>query len=844
MLCRQVACFCGTSIAAERLAAAQLPLGRSRAESELFLQQTAEAQEAALEVSGCLDIRPALEVAVGGMRLTGKQLEGVASTLEAAFALKARASVARPGANVGAASGAGGGGGPPLYPSLAALAAPIAEEERTLLRAIRGCIQFGSVLDAASESLAAVRAERADNKSRLRAEVEGWVRQLVAKGAAEPGAGVTLLRGRFCVGVRAGRQGELPKGSMRLGASSSGATLYVEPAPAVPLNNAEALLSEREAAEEAAVLGLLSGMLGSRAAQVAALVEAVVALDMVAARAKHGAWVGGVRPSFHEAIGPDVSPLHLPGAMHPVLMQRGLPPLPQPPSIDDNRFDRDFQAAPAWEPRRVLQVDGPTPEPGGAGGLPVPLDLRVPPGRAVVAITGPNTGGKTATLKAAGLLALMAQAGLFLPCAAPAVAQHGPPRLAWFRGILAAAGSGSLVLLDEVGSGTDPLEGAALARAVLDTLAEQALLTLATTHHAELRRAADEDGRYTNVSMAFDTASLRPTYRLAWGAAGASNALDIAQALGFDRAVVDEARRVAAALAASSAAAAEGRDSHLAGVASALVAQLEELRGELAGQRAAQEERQKQMAKLQQTLREARNWEEELRASPPAIVAERDALAAAVQAALDGFAAGTQQQADVEAALSHVEAEIPEEVARYRGREASNGAPGDDDASDPELLRPGDTVHVAEYGSMGDGTVVSTKGSMVSVRFDASQLFAAKRGSAKPVRVHRSKVRKVRAGQATGLALSGWRSEGFGELLGDIDRALADPRTRAKRGAAGAKKQSPVVLDGELQALVSELEADLDSDSGSPELNELMAAMASEPQEGRGQGAQTVGKNS
>jgi DNA mismatch repair protein MutS2 len=143
--------------------------------------------------------------------------------------------------------------------------------------------------------------------------------------------------------------------------------------------------------------------------------------------------------------------------------------------------------------------------------------------------------------------------------------------------ILGAAGKRSLVLLDEVGSGTDPIEGAALARAVLDRLAGQAGLTLATTHHAELKTVAADDPRYVNVSMEFDVATLSPTYRLMWGSAGASNALDIAQALGFDGAVLKDARSVARALSATDA----DRASKMDAVAASLEQQLAEAQADL-----------------------------------------------------------------------------------------------------------------------------------------------------------------------------------------------------------------------------------------------------------------------
>ncbi|KXZ48804.1 hypothetical protein GPECTOR_25g388 [Gonium pectorale] len=782
-----VACFCGTSVAADLLARGHLPLGRSRQESELLLQQTAEAMAAKLEVRGCFDIRPAVEAAAEGQCLTAKQLQGVATTLEAALSLVAAVKATAPPAGGGDGGGGGalqpGRGAAFLYPTLAALAGDVGEEERALLRALQTCIQqYGAVTDAASEALAAVRADRAANREALRAEVDKWYRALLAKGAVEQG-GVRSVRGRTCLGVRAGRQGDLPKGSVRLGASSSGATLYIEPQPAVALNNAEAVLAEREERATLEVLAMLSRLLGDRRETLLSLVAVFTALDVVAARARHAAWLSGVRPHFVDESSDLL--LHVPGALHPVLMQRGLPPLPQPPSVDDNRFDRDFQAAPAWEVRRVLQPEGPAsglaagaagsgdPASGAAsspaGLLPRPLDLRVPAGKAVVAITGPNTGGKTVTIKAAGLMALMAKAGLFLPCD-PRVGEReadgaGPeagaaPRLAWFdrvladigdsqslqqslstfsghirriKQILAVAGPGSLVLLDEVGSGTDPLEGAALARAVLDRLAAQARLTLATTHHAELKAAADEDARFVNVSMAFDTASLRPTYSLRWGAAGASNALDIAETLGFDRSVVQDARAVAAAMAAAAAASRGGgsgsggapswRESQVAGVARSLVAQLEETRAELEATRERRERRVADQEDIKAMIEDAQAMEAQLNLAiqevrhGPASAMERLSLGDQVTVRFESNAMfgsragravkvrrrevrkvriavpfGTSGLASVAAAVSEFDSRVTEVLERERGRQASPYS---------------STIRKAMEGAASDGGAVS-----------------------------------------------------------------------------------------------------------------------------------------
>jgi DNA mismatch repair protein MutS2 len=237
-----------------------------------------------------------------------------------------------------------------------------------------------------------------------------------------------------------------------------------------------------------------------------------------------------VRP---ELEGDPLAPLHLEDLRHPLLL---------------------------WQERR----DG--------GAAVVPVSVRVDGGLRVVAITGPNTGGKTVTLKSVGLAALMARAGLFLPCA-------GSPRLPWCRQVLAdigdeqslqqnlstfsghvrriarilealppagadlaGLGGADLVLLDEVGAGTDPAEGTALAIALLRQLAERARLTIATTHFGELKALKYSDDRFENASVAFDVETLSPTYRLQWGIPGRSNALAIASRLGLDAAVLEQAQ--------------------------------------------------------------------------------------------------------------------------------------------------------------------------------------------------------------------------------------------------------------------------------------------------------------
>lgn len=197
-------------------------------------------------------------------------------------------------------------------------------------------------------------------------------------------------------------QGRLPKGSVRLGTSQTGATLYVEPQPLLALNNGEALAAEAEADEETRVLLLLSRLLGERAPPLLAMLAAATRLDVIAARAAHGRWLRGTRPTFvgddDDGGGGSGGPeggwaVHLAGARHPVLMQPALAPLPQPPSSEDNSFGRNFTERPPWE-AQLLAVAPPAPAPppsasgGGPAALPRPLDLRIPAAARVVAITG------------------------------------------------------------------------------------------------------------------------------------------------------------------------------------------------------------------------------------------------------------------------------------------------------------------------------------------------------------------------------------------------------------------------------------------------------------------------
>lgn len=299
--------------------------------------------------------------------------------------------------------------------------------------------------------------------------------------------------------------------------SASGQTLYIEPMAVVETTNRLIEGMRAEQVEVERILLALSARVGESAPELAHLHQVLTELDLAATRARYALWLKAVRPN----LGADNC--ELAGVRHPLLV---------------------------WQERHEQ-------------GVPVvPVDLPIPGSVRAVVITGPNTGGKTVTLKTLGLAVLMAQAGLFVPARDPAALpwfdsiladigdeQSIEQNLSTFSGhirrivrILEAMDAGSLVLLDEVGAGTDPQEGAALARALLVELAARVRLVLATTHYGELKALKYTHAHFENASVEFDLASLAPTYRLLWGIPGRSNALTIAARLGLDLQVIDAAQ--------------------------------------------------------------------------------------------------------------------------------------------------------------------------------------------------------------------------------------------------------------------------------------------------------------
>lgn len=366
----------------------------------------------------------------------------------------------------------------------------------------------GDVADDATPELARLRRTIRTLQGRIRDKLESLVRSPeYAKVLQEPI--ITIRRDRYVVPVRQEARQQLP--GIVHDQSASGATLFVEPLAVVNLGNDLRQLELKEAAEEEAVLRHLTALVAAVAGPLAESVAALAELDAVFAKARYGEEIKGTIP---------------------ILNQRGY---------------LSFEAG-----RHPLLT-----------GEVVPVDVNLGKAFDTLVLTGPNTGGKTVTLKTIGLFALMTQAGIPLPatrgCEMTVFAdvacdigdeQSIQQSLSTFSShmrnvvaIAARAAPGTLVLLDEIGAGTDPTEGAALAMALLEHFHASGALTVATTHYSELKTFAYTRPRVENACVEFDTESLRPTFRLLIGIPGRSNAMEISARLGLKGEIIDRARQ-------------------------------------------------------------------------------------------------------------------------------------------------------------------------------------------------------------------------------------------------------------------------------------------------------------
>ena len=523
-LCQHLSTFAATKLGA--MASSNLPIPSSITETEHLLEQTKEVCQIETNINanwsfnGIHDIGDSIERAKIGGILSGDELLNLATTLSGVRKLRR----------------------------------VIEEEEKTftlqklvndlrtfpeLEQEIHYCIDDrGEITERASPQLGEIRQKIKALRSKIQQTLQGIIQK---NSNALQEAVITQRGNRFVLPVKSSHSGQI-QGIVH-DTSTSGSTLYLEPRIIIDLGNNLQTSRNQEKKEEEKILRQLTEKVAQVWPELEQLLAIATALDLATAKARYSLWLNGYPPEFVNFQ--DGESISLRKVRHPLLV---------------------------WQEKQE------------EGNEVVPIDVLITPETRVVAITGPNTGGKTVALKTIGIAALMAKVGLYIP------AKH-PAQIPWFNKILADIGDeqsleqslstfsghirriiriiealdscqplfvkgevpsggmsltrgGCLVLLDEVGAGTDPSEGTAIAIAILKYLAEHNLLTIATTHYGELKSLKYNDSRFENASVEFDDVSLQPTYRLLWGIPGRSNAITIAQRLGLPSDIVAEAQEL------------------------------------------------------------------------------------------------------------------------------------------------------------------------------------------------------------------------------------------------------------------------------------------------------------
>ncbi|ABX08169.1 endonuclease MutS2 [Prochlorococcus marinus] len=391
------------------------------------------------------------------------------------------------------------------------------ELEKVLLFGIE---EGGRVADRASNQLSQLRRHLQDLRIGRRSILQDLIRR---NGSILQDTVIAERYGRPVIAMKVGSVDQVP--GVVHDSSSSGNTIFLEPQIVISLGNQIVEIQTKISKEEERLLSIWSQLVAKNINSLNHLSSVLLQLELGLARARYGDWLGGVLPVITTK---EDDPFLIKDFSHPLLL---------------------------WKNKKL----------GGHKVIPITFDVSK--GLKVVAITGPNTGGKTIALKSFGLAVLMARCGMLLPCSSE-------PTLPWCNQVLADIGdeqsleqnlstfSGhiarivrildviaqspgpTVVLLDEVGAGTDPTEGSAIAISLLRALADSARLTIATTHLGELKALKYSDSRFENASVAFDSETIRPTYHLLWGIPGRSNAVAIAIRLGLDSQITETAKKL------------------------------------------------------------------------------------------------------------------------------------------------------------------------------------------------------------------------------------------------------------------------------------------------------------
>jgi DNA mismatch repair protein MutS2 len=507
----QLAAQCRYSVAMQR--AREIGPSGDPQQVRYLLDVTAEAVQLGvqfpdLSIGGARDIRDFVNRAEKGVRLQSAELLLIMDTLRAGRELR------RFFQRLADAS--------TRYPNMLEFAEAIDNFSPLETDLTRSIGPRGDVLDSASEALSRIRKAVRVAHSRLQDRLHSFISGGRFGSALQENI-ITMREGRYVVPVRSDARGVV-KGIVH-DTSASGQTLFVEPFDVVELNNRWREQQMEEQREVDRILDMLSSKIGDEADGIGRMVEAIAAIDLAMAKARLAGRMEATRPRIHTPVA--------------------------------GRRVRSEDASHPSHYLRLVQARHPLIDPNEV----VPTDIEIGERYRVLLITGPNTGGKTVALKTVGLLTLMAQTGLFIPADDTSVVSVFPSiyvdigdeqsieqSLSTFsshiRNIIAMlehVGSDSLVLLDEVGAGTDPQEGSALARAIISELLRKRAMVIATTHYSEVKAYAYATRGVENASVEFDVKSLRPTYRLMIGIPGKSNALAIATRLGMPKQIIDEA---------------------------------------------------------------------------------------------------------------------------------------------------------------------------------------------------------------------------------------------------------------------------------------------------------------
>ncbi len=588
-------------------------------------------------IGGARDLRPALRRAQAGGTLDPHALLEVAQTLGVARRLRGYVEAQRSRA--------------PLLAGVAGRITPLEALERRIGAVLD---DEGQVRDDASPTLRRLRNEQRATERRIREAMEGILRHATySKMLQEPL--ITIRGDRFVVPVRQESRSQFP--GILHDQSASGATVFMEPMAIVPLGNRQRELAAAERDEIERLMIELTEAVAAESASIAETLEAVADLDLALAKGALSERFAAEAPALTDG---GVTALR--AARHPLLLLH----------LPSDRV--------------------------------VPIDVELGGSFQALVITGPNTGGKTVTLKTLGLLTLMAQAGLHIPAATGSTVAVYPQlfadigdeqsieqSLSTFSShmgavvdILRQAQPPALVLLDEVAAGTDPTEGAALARAIIETLLARGVRTAVTTHYNDLKALAYQQEGIENASVEFDPETLQPTFRLLLGQPGQSNALIIARRLGLDSGVVERARSFLSADRLST----------------------EELLADMAGDRREAAAAREEAAKLRA---EARTLAERYQAEVTRLQGERRRLVAEARREAEESLRATRRQ--LEAVLDEVRAARTEDAAQSARRRLAELAdawarraeeePVEGTGPPLQRVEVGQSVHIPALGRSG-----------------------------------------------------------------------------------------------------------------------------------------------